>query len=287
LTIGSVQISFRVLRCKIAILVLSGALCSGCSQLASLTDNATKGITGAEPLISPAQGVSQKQVLLAAISDSYTKCEAYKRRLLLGSRSTNLTFDILTTIFGALGTAFTPVSTVHIFTAATTISSGSKTAIDADIYQNATAPLMVQAIASTYDGPMDTLHDNIAKASDSASEYDFGNVVRIHDKCSLTEALVQVQTLENAKAPSSTSKGASSMLDDTSIKKKAKFMLSDGSTAVVTSVKPAKMDDLLTYTLQGAAAGSIAVNQQPMKMRDFIAMLNSKGAKKVDVGGAS
>jgi len=124
-------------------------LCSACT---SMVDKTTKGITGAEPLDPQLMnGVTLRQGLLAEITDSYQKCEAYKRRLLYGSRVSDLGFDILKTIFGALGTAFTPVETVHVFTAATTISSGTKTAIGADIYQNATAPIMVQAIASTYD----------------------------------------------------------------------------------------------------------------------------------------
>jgi hypothetical protein len=118
-------------------------LCSACT---SMVDRTTKGITGAEPLDPQLMNApTPKQGLLAEITDSYQKCEAYKRRLLYGNRVSNLGFDILTTIFSALGTAFTPVETVHALTAAATISSGTKTAIDADIYQNVTAPLMVAA----------------------------------------------------------------------------------------------------------------------------------------------
>ena len=206
------------------------------------------------------------------------KCEAYKRRLLYGSRVSNLGFDILTTIFGALGTVFSPINTVHAFTAATTISSGTKTAIDADIYQNATAPLMVQAISATYDSPMDDLHDKIADSDDTAAHYDLGNVVRIHNRCSLTEALVEVQKLETGNPkPSPVS---TPVLDDLAIKNGAQFKLSDGSLIVVTSDKPGNMDQKLTWTLQASAAGSSPVDKKPMSMRDFINMLNTKGATK-------
>jgi hypothetical protein len=183
---------------KIAALCL-GLLCPGCT---SAVDRATKGVTGADPLDPNLNaGATPRQYLLAEITDSYGKCEAYKRRLLYGSRVSNLGFDILTTIFSALGSVFTPVETVHAFTAATTISSGTKTAIDADIYQNATAPLMVQAIATTYDQPMDDLHQQILRADENATNYDYGSVLRVHNRCSLTEALVSVQTLEDARTP--------------------------------------------------------------------------------------
>jgi hypothetical protein len=178
---------------------LPGAALPGLHQRGGSSDEGRDGRGCARS--GPQKKDTPKQHLLAEINDSYAKCEAYKRRLLYGSRVSNLGFDVLTTIFSALGSVFTPVETVHAFTAATTISSGTKTAIDADIYQNATAPLMVQAIATTYDGPMDTLHEQILRADENATNYDYGSVLRVHNRCSLTEALVSVQTLEDARTP--------------------------------------------------------------------------------------
>ena len=75
----------------------------------------------------------------------------------MSSRASNVTFDVGTTILSALSTAFTPIATVHALSAAATITSGTKTAVDADIYQTATAPLMVEAIQQTYNIKMDAL----------------------------------------------------------------------------------------------------------------------------------
>jgi hypothetical protein len=46
---------------------------------------------------------------------------------------------------------------------------------------------------------MDQLHDRIASGGESADTFDYSNVLRIHNRCSLTEGLVVVQSLENAK----------------------------------------------------------------------------------------
>lgn len=164
--------------------------------------------TGAAPLAPTDQELTtaktgpdaKKEFLLNQITTSLTACENYKRTLLLGSRGSNLTFDILTTVFGALGTAFTHVDVVHGFTAATTISSGTKTAIDADIYQNATAPLMIQSIQDTYDAQMKSLLEDVEKTPAGQSPtVEFADIVRVHNECSLTEAMADLQKLLQKK----------------------------------------------------------------------------------------
>lgn len=156
-----------------AVSILALAACSSVTQRIS---DATQGATGAAPLETPTnmtqainEAGSKKQFLLNEITISYNNCEDYKRLLLLSSRSSNLTFDVLTTIFGALGTVFTPISTVHALTAATSISSGTKASLDADVYQNATAPLMVQAIQQTYNVQMDALLKQVETMPDAST----------------------------------------------------------------------------------------------------------------------
>jgi len=48
--------------------------------------------------------------------------------------------------FSALGTAFTPISTVHALTAGASITSGWKTAVDSDIYAKLTIQNLVLAL---------------------------------------------------------------------------------------------------------------------------------------------
>ena len=176
---------------------------TACGSAGKILTNQTQGVTGAPPLAptsdeltaASVSDAAKKQFLLNQVTVSLNSCEDYKRLLLLSSRSSNLVFDVLTTVFGALGTAFTHIDVVHVFTAATTISSGTKTAIDADIYQNATSPLMVQAIQQTYSADMKTLLQKIEQLP-AGQPVEFADLVQVHNECSLTEAMVDLQTLE-------------------------------------------------------------------------------------------
>lgn len=187
------------------------AALAGCSSFVDMSDNMLAGVTGAAPLSDAVNGLDNKPIdqstsgyIQAQIRNSIRSCDAYKRRLLLASRTSNAGFDVLTTIFSALGSVFTPLGTVHALTAAATISSGTKTAIDADIYQNATAPLMVEAIQQTYDKDMATLLQQQAGGGAPADpQFVYTEIIKVHSECSLTEAMAQLQLLESKQAQQS------------------------------------------------------------------------------------
>jgi hypothetical protein len=149
------------------------------------------------------------------LAQSEEKCNAFLGGLSATERAGDTSLDILTTIFSALGTAFTPLATVHAFTAAATISSGTKTAIDSDIYQKETAALIVQAIDNTYYKQYSEYTTALANKSDAdvnpAIEY---NVIKgFHKECSLDAALAYISS--QVKAPNAPSSPAPALATTT------------------------------------------------------------------------
>jgi hypothetical protein len=111
--------------------------------------------------------------------------------------------DILTTIFSALATAFTPLATVHSLTAAATISTGTKTALDSDIFARETAPLIIQAVDNTYYKEYTTYTNNLAtKAAASITPAIEYNVIKgFHKDCTLDSALASISSQLKPPAP--------------------------------------------------------------------------------------
>lgn len=92
----------------------------------------------------------QKAFLAAVVYDSEQKCTAFVNRLVIGENTFNTSADVVSTILTALGTALTPLATVHALTASSTIVTGGKTAVDADIYAKASTANLYSAIQQTY-----------------------------------------------------------------------------------------------------------------------------------------
>jgi len=84
------------------------------------------------------------------IVQSQDKCADFLNGLVLAENTSNTAFDVATTLFSALATAFTPLSTVHGLAAAATVSNGWKSAINANVYAKAAAANYAQAIQATY-----------------------------------------------------------------------------------------------------------------------------------------
>src|SRR5579859_184513 len=140
-----------------AIRLIAGAavlvLFSGCSSLSDMRANEI----GAEPLSvkpeelrNPARDISRKDYLGALAYESQLKCDAFLKRLVSSLQTLNATGDVATTIFSALGTVFTPISTVHGLTAASAISSGTKNSLLTDLYAKASVANFQVAIQQRY-----------------------------------------------------------------------------------------------------------------------------------------
>src|SRR5438445_2098246 len=97
-----------------------------------------KDTTAANAGTVPMPTLTTKECIGAIINDSEEKCANFLNGLVLAENSVNTGFDMATTLFTALATAFTPLATVHALTAAGTISSGWRTAINSNIYAKAT-----------------------------------------------------------------------------------------------------------------------------------------------------
>jgi len=197
---------------RLAALLVAGVLPCGCATISSATSQQATLISGAAPLdptnvryIGKDEGgnaISRKQGLLNAIADSYANCSAYKRRLILGSRGADAGFDIATTALSTIASVVSPVAIVHALTAATAFSSSSKSAVDADLFENATAALMVKSLQKTYDAQMLTLQGKIEEEMLSPIE-DLSDVVRINQLCSFTESLANIEA-SPSPAPAAT-----------------------------------------------------------------------------------
>jgi hypothetical protein len=99
----------------------------------------------------------------------------------------------LTVILSALATAISPLSTVHDLTAAATISTGTKTAIDADIYAKATAALILQ-INNTYYVHIDDYRKELIDRDTAAviPSLEVTSIDAIHRQCSLDYAIASL-----------------------------------------------------------------------------------------------
>ena len=106
-----------------------------------------------------------RDLISLVVFDSEKKCNDFLTGLVLHVTATNSALDMVTTVFTALGTAFTPIATVHALTAGGSISSGWKTAIDSDIFAQATIANYAQAIQATYYTKMQTYINNLGGSS--------------------------------------------------------------------------------------------------------------------------
>ena len=218
------------------------------------------------PTVAAATG-REKEYLGYILLDSGKKCEEFADRLSVAQRGVDTSFDILTVILSALATAFTPLSTVHGLTAAATISTGTKAAIDADVYAKATASLILQEINSTYYAEIDKYRTALADRRDGVSivpTLEVSKIGAIHRQCSLDAAvanLSQSQAAANASLAAilGASAGASAAKQQ-GLSPEAGAMA--GAAAAVAGTNTATE----TVAKQGEAAGRSAVVPPPSSL---------------------
>jgi hypothetical protein len=155
-------------------------------------------------------GGYEKQYLGYVLIDSGKKCQAFADRLSAVQRGIDTSFDILTGTLSALATALHPLGTVHALTAAATISTGTKTAIDANVYAKATAALILQEINRTYYVHIRDYRNKISTAQDVTQiipTLEVSEIEAIHRECSLDAA---VASLSQVGVVAATTIGAAS-----------------------------------------------------------------------------
>lgn len=208
--------------------LIIGTLLAGCGALEKIEYKAAFSV-GAVPLtidedlkkqwdtfkvgiadVGPNSTTTTKKDYLGFIaSTSEASCAKFLANLVVASNGTNTGLDMITTVFSALGTAFTPLATVHALTAGASISSGWKTAIDSDIYAKLTVYSLVQAIQSTYYKDIGKYVDALAnkKESDISLTAEITKIQTIHGECTLAsaEGSIQSSLKTSGQSPATTS----------------------------------------------------------------------------------
>lgn len=185
---------------RVAAAICAGVACfalAGCSAVSKKVGQ----LVAAEPLDAlaayenPAAGpapTTPQAIVGAIVIDSMNKCSEFSNGLVLNENTANTGLDIATTVFSALGTLFTPLATVHAMTAGATITSGSKTAIDTDIYSKMSIANFAQAIQQTYYADMKIYVNGLSATAAITPELEYAKIAAIHRECALAPAEMQI-----------------------------------------------------------------------------------------------
>jgi len=141
---------------------------------------------------------SKIEFLGRVVLDSETKCVAFLNSLVVAENSVNTTGDIASTVLSAAATVFTPLNNVHALTAGSTVVTGSKTAIDADIYAKASIINFQTALQGTYFKTIATYADALPKLTDVSVGAELSKIESIHGTCTLAAAESSIQTTLNS-----------------------------------------------------------------------------------------
>jgi hypothetical protein len=284
---------------------------TGCSLLAKVADsNDTRLVAAAEldqTLVNTALQASTADARVSAIGavvqDSSQKCAKFMNGLVLISNTTNSGFDMATTLFTALATAFHPIGTVHSLAAAGSISSGWKTAIDSDIYAKATAGNYAQAIQASYFQQLSDYVSGFEKipTGQIVSGFEITKIRAIHFECSLaaaqsaiTATIGAAQTSNAQTTNSITSKllkvsvnGAAVAGDAVTLTARSSSSKPPLDVTVSYSVKAGDSASAIAHGLYGALIGAAAadlknagvtVQLQPVPNDDSIVLSASSAA---------
>lgn len=178
-----------------------------CSSLTGCISSVTgtQRLVSAEPLDvqQPKAPFSDKPAKLEylgqVVVDSETKCSAFVNGLVLNETSANTGLDILGTVASALSTAFVPPGTKTALSAAATIATGSKTAIDTDIYDKAAISDFSTAIQKTYSAGIGNYTDALPTLVDTDTSpliisNEVAKIQGIHALCALAPAEASIQS---------------------------------------------------------------------------------------------
>lgn len=192
------------------------------------------------------------------VNNSESKCSKFVNGLVLASNTTNTGLDMMTTVFSALGTAFTPVATIHALTASATISSGWKTAINSDIYAKATIANYAQAIQATYYTDLGSYMTALTTMPDAQviASLEVAKIRSIHKECSLASAQATISaTLTPSAQPGTPNTVASEILSVTGAIPVGTTVTLTGVSSAINSNNPVSV----TYTVKaGDNATAIA-----------------------------
>jgi hypothetical protein len=137
------------------IAILCGLLLSNCKMIRQETDTEAQRLLGPERLdgaympdltIDKAisqSGPTQQAWLGAAVLDSLQKCQAFTARLGVVHGGDDLALDVTTLGLTGAAAVTVPAHVASTLAVLAGISAGTRAAIDADLYQQNTAPVIV------------------------------------------------------------------------------------------------------------------------------------------------
>jgi hypothetical protein len=190
---------------------LAGALLpvlSGCSLLVGLQNQQNEFLVSAEPLlISPEEWVvsprNKREFLGRVVFQSEQKCVSFLNRLTLARNTVDTTGDILSAGLSGLAALVTPLATSHALSGAATFVTGSKAAIDADIYAKASLTSFQSALQQSYFNfikkyttDLDTMSEDAITVSNEVAK-----IQSIHAACALAPAESAIQATISSPAP--------------------------------------------------------------------------------------
>jgi hypothetical protein len=147
----------------------------------------------AAPLASitiPTGTFDKKELIGAVVLDSYDKCGAFVSAMTRSQDSVNTAGDIVSTILTGLATVFTPITTIHALTAASTIVTGTKTAINSDLWAKANIANFSKAIDGTYYNKMADYTTSLTTMDPATITInnEVAKITSIHHMCALAPA---------------------------------------------------------------------------------------------------
>lgn len=192
--------------------------CGSMGQFQQTVSAAPIDLASAGPVPPPdATTMAKLNYLGNVLGNSAMKCSDFVSQLTFDETSTNTTLDILGTVSSALSTAFVPPGTKTALSAAATIATGSKTAIDTDIFDKAAISDFSKAVQHSYSAAVQDYMSKLpapSNQSDStlAVSLEVAKIQGIHALCGLApaEATIDAQLSSTTQGSSQTGSNAGS-----------------------------------------------------------------------------
>lgn len=137
------------------------------------------------------------------VQDSQTKCAAFVNSMFAQAAGSGLILDVLTTAASAAATVFTPINTVHVLTAISTVLSGVKTSISSEYLNSLAISHVTQAIQSTYTADMQKYITYLNGADPSKINVfaERSTILSYHNECGLAAAEGSIGSALQPAAP--------------------------------------------------------------------------------------
>ena len=136
-----------------------------------------------------ADRLEKLEYLGSVVTQSEQNCSNFLGALTGDQAGANTFLDIAATTASALSTAITVQATKSALSAASSIASGSKTAIDTDVFAKAAASDFATAIQGTYGKDIQAYTDSLPKLSDPLIvSNELAKIQSYHAECSLAAA---------------------------------------------------------------------------------------------------